>query len=150
MTEGIVLRAGCAPWLHRVHAGLGLLALLSLLTAGVDPTWTAGAVVLLALAQRTTARSMRGPDCRGRLHLASDGSALLFTPRGLRAARLLPGAWVSRSLCVLPLEDRETGARFHCVLCRALNAPSPWRRLQARLRTPDPAGVGVTGRSARV
>lgn len=148
MTEGTVLRSGCAPWLRQAHAGLGVLALLSLLAQGDDPAWTVGAVALLVLAQRIAASRTRAPGARGRLHLASDDSALLFTPRGLRAARLLPGAWVSGALCVLPLEDRATGARFHCILCRSQNAPKPWRRLQARLRAPNPARGPAPGRSA--
>lgn len=142
MTDTIVLRSGCAPWLTHAQSGAALLALALLLQSGAAPAWIGGAVAALAFVHVASMRRMQARDRRGRLHLAADGSALLFTPAGLRAARQRPGAWVSRALCVLPLQDRDSGRRFRCVLCRSLNAPAPWRRLQARLNTADGRGPG--------
>ena len=88
----------------------------------------------LLLAHALCARRMANARTRGRLHLAADGEALLFTAHGVHALRQQPGGWHSRSLCVVPLADAESGRSRRFVLCRSLNRPDAWRRLLVRLR----------------
>lgn len=134
MAESIVLRAGCARWLRRAHDAVGLAAALAILTAGAAMAWTVAALVALLAVHAGISWRMNHERYRGRLHLAVDGSAVFFSARGVRGARLRAGAWVSRCLCVLPLTDLESGRRFHCTLCRSLNAAESYRRLLVQLR----------------
>lgn len=134
MAERLILRAGCAPWLHHGHGAASLVALLALLAADAEPGWKAAAAAALVLAHALCARHMADARMRGRLHLAADGEALLFTAGGVRALRQQPGGWHSRSLCVLPLADAESGRYRRFLLCRSLNRPDAWRRLLVHLK----------------
>jgi hypothetical protein len=142
VADRLVLRAGPARWLRAGHGLIGLLGLLSVLGAGASPVWTVGAVAALVVVHGIGVRQMNSPRARGRLHLAEDGSALLFTARSVHEARQRRGGWCSGLLCILRLEDVDSGRRFHCVLCRSLNAPDAYRRLLQRMRlqaSADPA-----------
>ena len=134
MGEQLILRTGCARWLQVGHAAASLAALLSLLSVGSKPLWTAVAAAALVLTHAHCARRLADARMRGRLHLAADGAALLFMASGVRALRQEPGGWHSRSLCVLPLADPESGRSRRFVLCRSLNRPETWRRLLVRLK----------------
>jgi len=134
MAERLILRAGCAPWLQYGHGVVGLVALLALLAANAEPAWKAAGAAILVLTQVLCARRMADARMRGRLHLAADGEALLFTADGVRALRRQPGGWHSRALCVLPLANAESDRCRRFVLCRSLNRPDAWRRLLVHLR----------------
>ena len=134
MADPLLLRVGPARWLNRAPYAVVAAALLGLLTAGIDPLCSAGASTLLVGCAFAAIRWQRGRATRGRLHLARDGAAVLFTPRGLVQAWLGPGAWVSSALCVLELRETDTGRRRRCVVCRSLNKPASYRRLLSLLR----------------
>jgi hypothetical protein len=144
MSHNLDLRTGCARWLRWSHAVVSLLALLAILAAAASVAWTVVAVIALAAVHAATARRMNHPASSGRLRLFTDGRAVLFTAAGPVAAMQSEHRWVSRWLCVLPL-DRFDGERsLHVIVCRSLNDPDTYRRLLQRLRlgATDAAGHG--------
>jgi len=135
MAESLVLRSGFAPWLRRAPVVLAVAAGITLVASTTHPAWAATAIVGLLGTLRYTWLRSDPAVCRGRLHLADDGSGVLFTAEGSRPVRQQGGGWISGCLCVLPLRDLESHKRLNCIVCATLNRADTYRRLLRRQRS---------------
>lgn len=147
MVDSLDLQAGCARWLRWSHVGVSLLGLLGILAAAAPAAWSGAAIIALAAVHAETARRMNRPARSGRLKLFADGRAVLFTADGPVTAMQSERRWVSRWLCVLPLERRDSERSLHVIVCRSLNAPDAYRHLLQRARL---GAADATGRGSRV
>lgn len=143
--EALDLNFGSDRWLEALPFAIMILGWLSVLSTSSDWVWKGAFCILLMLITGMLRRAAHCPDQSGAIRLFSDGTAFLRTADGDEFHALQRDhAWVSRWLCVVPLDRLDNGKRHTCLICATLNRPAEYRRLLQWLRMRVP--VRTNGR----
>lgn len=129
------VRAGPAPWLAVAHLMAPVLGVIAVLSSDIALQWAVALCGLIALAGAIGFHRLARRSPTGRLRLFLDGAAAtLIGPGGEVRALQIPGGWVTRWICVIPLAPVDSDRLLRCIVCRSLNRPGSYRRLMAWLR----------------
>lgn len=132
---GIELKTGPSRGFRLARRVMGMLGLCALLTSPAEPYSLAVATCALVAAYLFSSGYPPGGRTHERLLLRADGSAAIYTPRGVVHARQQHGSWSSRLCSVLVLREVLSGRRIRRLVCSSANMPDDYRRLLVRLRS---------------